>query len=86
MQNGKVSIDEKLLKEIAGETGGKYFRAKNNEGLTDIYAEINNLEKSKVEITKQTHYIEKFFPFLVAALGLIFLEVVLRFLVFRKFP
>ena len=86
MQNGKVSIDEKLLKEIANETGGKYFRAKNNEGLTDIYAEINNLEKSKVEISKQTHYVEKFFPFLIAALGLIFLEVLLRFTVFRKFP
>ena len=37
MQNGKVSIDEKLLKQIANETGGKYFRAKNNEGLTGIY-------------------------------------------------
>ena len=86
MQNGKVSIDEKLLKEIAGETGGKYFRAKNNEGLTDIYAEINNLEKSKVEISKQTHYIEKFFPFLMLALALIFFEVLLRFIVFRKFP
>jgi len=86
MQNGKVSIDEKLLKEIAGETGGKYFRAKNNEGLNDIYAEINNLEKSKVEISKQTHYVEKFFPFLIAALALIFLEVLLKSLVFRKFP
>ena len=86
MQNGKVSIDEKLLKEIAGETGGRYFRAKNNEGLNDIYAEINNLEKSKVEISKQTHYVEKFFPFLIAALGLIFLELLLRFTVFRKFP
>ena len=86
MQNGKVSIDEKLLKEIAYETGGKYFRAKNNEGLTGIYDDINNLEKSKVEISKQTHYIEKFFPFLLAALILIFLEVLLRFTVFRKFP
>ena len=86
MQTGKVSIDEKLLKEIAGETGGKYFRAKNNEGLSDIYAEINNLEKSKVDISKQTHYVEKFFPFLLAALALIFLEVLLRFTVFRKFP
>jgi Ca-activated chloride channel family protein len=86
MQNGKVSIDEKLLKEIADETGGKYFRAKNNEGLNDIYAEINNLEKSKVEITRQTHYIEKFFPFLMAALALILLELLLRFTVFRKFP
>ncbi|HMC99425.1 MAG TPA: VWA domain-containing protein, partial [Ferruginibacter sp.] len=70
MQMGKVSIDEKLLKEIAGETGGKYFRAKNNEGLTDIYAEINNLEKSRIEIRKQQHKVDKFFPLLMIALGL----------------
>jgi Ca-activated chloride channel family protein len=86
MQNGKVSIDEKLLKEIAGETGGKYFRAKNNENLTGIYAEINNLEKSKVDITKLTHRVDKFFPFLIAALGLLFLEVLLRYSIFKKFP
>lgn len=86
MQNGKVSIDEKLLKEIAGETGGKYFRAKNNENLTDIYADINNLEKSKVEITKQTNRIDKFYPFLFAALGLLLLELLLRYTLFKKFP
>lgn len=86
MQQGKVSIDEKLLKEIAAETGGKYFRAKDNEGLTGIYAEINNLEKSKVEITSRTRYTEKYFPFVLAALVLIFLEMLLKFTVFKKFP
>ena len=86
MQNGKVSIDEKLLKEIAVETGGKYFRAKDTEGLTGIYDEINGLEKSKVEITTLTRYTEKFFPFIMAALAFIFLEVLLRFTVFKKFP
>lgn len=86
MQNGKVSIDEKLLKEIATETGGKYFRAKNTEGLVGIYDEINGLEKSKVEISTLTRYTEKFFPFVMAALALIFLEVLLRFTVFKKFP
>jgi len=86
MQNGKVSIDEKLLKQIAAETGGKYFRAKNNEGLTGIYDEINSLEKSKVEISTRTRYTEKFFPFVIAALGLLFLEMLLKFTVFRKFP
>ena len=86
MQNGKVSIDEKLLKEIAFETGGKYFRAKDNEGLVGIYDEINGLEKSKVEITTLTRYTEKFIPFVIAALALLLLEVLLRFTVFRKFP
>jgi len=86
MQQGKVSIDEKLLKEIAKETGGKYFRAKDNEGLTGIYDEINSMEKSKVEITSRTRYTEKFFPFVMAALALIFLEMLLKFTVFRKFP
>lgn len=86
MQNGKVSIDEKLLKQIATETGGKYFRAKDNEGLAGIYDEINSLEKSKVEITTLTKYTEKFFPFVIAALIFIFLEVLLQFTVFKKFP
>lgn len=86
MQQGKVSIDEKLLKEIAGETGGKYFRAKDNEGLAGIYNEIDKLEKSKVEITSRTRYTEKFFPFVIAALAFLFLEMILRFTIFRKFP
>ena len=86
MQQGKVSIDEKLLKEIATETGGKYFRAKDNEGLTGIYDEINGLEKSKVEISTRTRYTEKFFPFVIAAMALLFLEILLKFTVFRKFP
>jgi len=86
MQNGKVSIDEKLLREIAGETGGRYFRAKDNDGLAGIYTEINSLEKSKVSITTLTRYTEKFFPFVIAALIFIFLEMLLRFTLFRKFP
>ncbi len=86
MQNGKVSIDEKLLKQIANETGAKYFRAKDNEGLSGIYDEINNLEKSKVEISTRTRFTEKFFPFVMAALAFLFLELLLKFTVFRKFP
>ena len=81
MQSAKVSIDEKLLKEIANETGGKYYRAKDNVGLTGIYTEINSLEKSKVEITTFTRFTEKFFPLVSLALILIFLELLLRFTV-----
>ena len=62
MQTVKVSIDEKLLTEIANETGGQYFRATNNAGLSGIYSTIDALEKSKVEITNTTKFTEKFLP------------------------
>lgn len=86
MQNEKVTIDEKLLKSIASETGGKYFRAKDNESLKNIYNEIDKLEKSKVQITTYRRYAEKFYPFVFAALFFLFLEVLLRFTVFKRFP
>lgn len=86
MQNEKVAIDEKLLKNIADETGGKYFRATDNKSLQNIYAEIDHLEKSKVEITTLHRFTEKFYPFIFAALALLLLEIILRFTVFKKFP
>ncbi len=86
MQSVKVSIDEKLLKEIAGETGGKYFRAKDNAGLDSIYAAIDTLEKSKIEITNTIRYSNKFFPFAIAAAFFLLAEILFRYLVFRKFP
>ena len=86
MQKEKVSIDEKLLTQIANETGGKYFRATDNQSLDAIYKEIDRLEKSKFEVTAFTHYTEKFLPFLIAAFVFIILEWVLRLTLFRKFP
>lgn len=86
MRNFKVSIDEKLLKEIADQTGGKYFRAKDNEGLKNIYATIDELEKSKVEISTTTRFTNKFLPFAIMASFFLLLEILLRYLVFRKFP
>ena len=86
MQQQKVTIDEKLLTEIAGETGGKYFRARDNASLAHIYKEIDGLEKSKVEISTLTRYTEKFFPFVMIGLGLLLLEFLLRFTILKKFP
>jgi Ca-activated chloride channel family protein len=86
MQKEKVSIDEKLLTQIASETGGKYYRATDNESLHNIYGDIDKLEKSKVEITALKRYSEEFFPFAIAAAGLLLLELVLRLTIFRKFP
>ena len=79
-------IDEELLRKIANETGGQYFRAKDKDGLRNTYNEINKLEKSKMEVTSFRRFEERFFPFILAALGLLLLEFILRFTVFRKFP
>ena len=79
-------IDEELLRKIANETGGQYFRATNKETLKRIYDQIDQLEKSHIEITSFKRAEEKFLPFVLAALGLLFLEVLLRFTVLRKFP
>jgi Ca-activated chloride channel family protein len=86
MQNEKVMINEKLMISIATETGGKYFRAKDNESLKNIYADIDKLERSKVKLTTFHRYSEKYYPFLFAALGLLLLEVLMKFTVFKKFP
>src|SRR5262249_55078092 len=67
MQREKVSIDEKLLTQIANETGGKYFRAKDNESLSAIYKEIDKLERSKIQVSTFTRYSEQFFPFALIA-------------------
>ena len=84
MQQQRVSIDEKLLTEIANETGGKYFRARDNNSLQSIYDTIDQLEKSKVEITKSVRYADKFFPLLVAALFFLLLEFIFRHVYLRS--
>jgi Ca-activated chloride channel family protein len=86
MQSQKVSIDEDLLKNIAKQTGGQYFRATDNQSLKKIYGQIDQMEKSKVQITTFHHYTEKFYPFVFAALALLLLEVIFKFTFFRKFP
>ena len=79
-------IDEALLRKIATETGGIYFRARDRQGLIDTYKQIDELEKSKIEITTFNKVEERFLPFVLAALFLIFLEWVLRFTILRRFP
>lgn len=82
----KVTIDEKLLRAIASETGGLYFRARDTESLQAIYGEIDKLEKTKIEVTSLKRFTEKFHPFALAAATFLLLELILRFTVFRKFP
>ena len=82
-QNMKVEIDEKLMKEIAKTTDGKYFRATSNAKLKEIYTEINKLEKTEVEEKKFFNYDEKYQPFVWLALLFLFFEVLLKNTVFR---
>ncbi len=86
MQREKVNIDEKLLTQIAKETGGSYYRAKDNESLHSIYSEIDRLEKSRIEVTALRRYNEQFFPFALAAALLLMLELLLRWTILKKFP
>jgi len=81
----QVEIDEKLLKDIAKETGGQYFRATNNEKLEAIYDEIDSLEKTEIEEFKFYNYEEKFRPLVLLALGLLGVEFLLRHTLFRSF-
>ena len=81
----QVEIDEELLESIAEATGGQYFRATDNEKLEEIYDEINKLEKTEIEEFKYYRYEEKFRPLVLLAGGLLLLEVLLRFTLFRSF-
>jgi Ca-activated chloride channel homolog len=80
-----VEIDVELLKSIAKNTGGKYFRANNNSKLESIYAAINKLETTEIEELKFYDYDEMFRPFVWIAGILLLLEIVLRNTLFRSF-
>ena len=81
----KVEIDEQLLKSIAAKTGGKYFRATSNSKLALIYEAINKLEKTEIEELKFYDYDEKFRPYVLFALILLFVEIFLRNTIFKSF-
>lgn len=78
-----VQIDEALLQKIAKETGGKYYRATSNKSLRSIYNEIDQLEKTKIEVNSYKQYAELFFPFALLAIVCLLLEMVLRYTVFK---
>ena len=84
--NQKVEIDEKTLTAMAEMTGGRYFRATDKAKLQAIYDEINQLEKSKVEVTEHISYHELFLEWVLAALGLLLLEFLLSNLVLKRIP
>ncbi|MFO8128630.1 MAG: VWA domain-containing protein [Bacteroidales bacterium] len=85
-QNMEVKIDEDLLKDIAEMTDGKYFRATSNRKLEEIYKEIDQLEKSKIDVTEFKKKKEEFLPWALAALALFILEFLIRNTVLKSIP
>ena len=84
--NQKVEIDEKTLTAISDMTGGQYFRATDKAKLKAIYDEINQLEKSKVEVTEHISYHEQYLAWVLAALGLLLVEFLFANLVLKRIP
>lgn len=85
-QKKKLEYNEGLLQMLASTTGGQYFHATDENALQKVYASINSLEKSKIRVTTFNRYTDKYFPWIIAALSLLILEMILRYSVFRKFP
>jgi Ca-activated chloride channel family protein len=81
-----VEIDEALLEEIASTTGGRYYRAVDNEALREIYAEINTLEKSEVQVTNYQTYEELFLMWVIIGLLLLCAEFFVDKVVLNRLP
>jgi Ca-activated chloride channel homolog len=81
-----VDVDEDTLTKIAEKTGGKYYRADSADIFHRIFAEIDQLEKSEVEVKKYEHYDELFGHVTLAGLGVFLLEMILSHTVWRKLP
>lgn len=81
-----VEIDEAVLEEIAATTGGTYFRATDNNKLREIYQEIDQMEKTRLDVKQFNKKKEEYFPFLLAAMLLLLFEILLRYTVFRTIP
>lgn len=85
-RNVDVEIDDALLKKIAEMTGGKYFRATNNKGLNDIYSEIDQLEKTKIDVAVFSKRKEEYHPLLILAMIMFLSEILGRYILFRTIP
>ncbi len=84
--NMKVEIDEPMLRKIASETGGEYFRATDRQTLQAIYDRINEMEKSRVEINEYTTLHEEYLPYLIAAIVLLVLEFITNRIILKRIP
>lgn len=85
-QDMQVDIDEDMLRQIAAMTGGSYFRATDNNKLKEIYAEIDEMEKTKIRVQEYSKKSEIYLPFALVAFLALLGEVVLKNTILRKLP
>ena len=83
-QNMPVEIDEAILKEISGKTGGRYFRATDNDKLVQVYAEIDKLEKSKIDVRQFTRREEKFLIPSIIVFTMLALQILARVTIYKN--
>lgn len=82
----ETKIDEAALKSIASTTGGKYFRATDTHTLRNVFAEIDQLEKSKINVNNYTQTEENFLPWILTALVALSISLLLRYTILRRVP
>jgi Ca-activated chloride channel family protein len=82
----EFKIDEEMMTKIASTTGGKFYRATDKEKLEKIYEEIDNLEKTKIEIKSYKRFHEKYHYFLLPAILLFLLALLFENTIFLKNP
>lgn len=84
--NMKVEIDEEMLRKIARQTGGEYFRATDKQTLQSIYDQINSMEKNRVEVSEFTILHEEYLVWVLAALAALLLEFIVSRLILKRIP
>ncbi|MCL2683314.1 MAG: VWA domain-containing protein [Bacteroidales bacterium] len=84
--NVEVHLDEPMLQQMAEITGGQYFRATNKNKLKSIFEEIDQMEKTKIEVLSYERKYEEFKFLLWIALGLFLLEILLSYSILRSIP
>ncbi len=86
IRRARVELDEKSLQEIASRTGGRYFHAASSEGLTEVYEEIDALERTEITEVRYLQYSEHFDTWVMASLGCVAAAGLLASSVLRRYP
>lgn len=85
-QKVKADIDEDVLQAMAQMTGGRYFRATNKSKLADIFDEIDQMEKTKMNVREFSRKEEEYLPFILAAIAFLLLHIIIKNTILRNIP
>ncbi len=85
-QDVEIPVDEELLRNIAYLTGGRYYWASDQETLENVYSEIDQLERTKIDVTEFTRHKDEYLALLLFAFGLLGIEISLRYTWLKTIP